>query len=512
MRLFRLIVSFRDVQLTSFRENVGCGLFISKIVLYIEHLKRKIRIHVGQPMRYLPIYMDVKDAVIAIIGEGRAAEAKLRTLVKTDANLHVYAANPSDEILKWQDEGRITVFPDFATEDQLKMAALIYAASEDDNLNSDIAKIARLLNIPVNTADAPLLCDFITPAMIDRDPVVVTIGTEGTSPSLARALKGHLEHILPSDTGDKAIVFNRLRKDVAKLLPRIEDRQKFWLKILGSADLPAILSRSPEQLEAQVSSLLSQNDEIAIGRVALVGAGPGDPELLTLKAHRLLSEADVVVYDRLVASDILDMGRREAEYIYVGKEPGGQSVSQDDINTILVKKALSGLHVIRLKSGDPLIFGRAEDEMQALDDAGVTFEIVPGITSAASAAAAIGASLTVRGENKAVSFLTGHDAKGFAEQDWRSLAQPGSRAAVYMGVGAARFIQGRLMVHGADNSMPVTIVENASRATEIIITTHLSDLSSAIEREGIKGPAILLLGYAMRDRKDAVIAARKEAV
>ncbi|RZV38510.1 MAG: uroporphyrinogen-III C-methyltransferase, partial [Acidimicrobiales bacterium] len=228
------------------------------------------------------------------------------------------------------------------------------------------------------------------------------------------------------------------------------------------------------------------------------GSGPGNPDLLTFQARQKLHSADVIVYDRLVSQGVLDLARREAEYIYVGKIPNGKSTPQSEINDILVEKAKQGLSVVRLKSGDPLIFGRADEEIEALEAASISFEICPGITSAAAAAASIGASLTARGHNKSVSFLTGHDAKGFAEHDWTSLAQPHARAAVYMGVGAARFIQGRLLLHGATRNLPIAIVENASRPNEKIVSSKLDALPDDLTRAGIKGPAILLIGYSLK--------------
>ena len=224
--------------------------------------------------------------------------------------------------------------------------------------------------------------------------------------------------------------------------------------------------------------------------------------MLTTAARRALHAADVIIYDRLVSDGVMELGRREAEYIYVGKTPGEPSIKQDAINKILIEKASEGLSIVRLKSGDPLIFGRADEEIEALQAVGVPVKIIPGITSAAAAAAAINASLTTRGTNKAISLLTGHDAKGFAEQDWISLARPGGRAAVYMGVGAARFIQGRLMLHGAEVERPVTVVENASRPNQIIIYTTLQNLPDDLTAAGIKGPAILLIGYAERTAKN----------
>lgn len=449
-------------------------------------------------MRYLPIHVDTKDARILIIGGEGAAEAKLRTLIKTDAQLSVISPEVSPEISRWAEQGLLShTARDFQPSD-LDGVRLVYAATEDDDLNLEIGNLARAQGLLVNAADQKDACDFITPALVDRSPVIVSIGTEGTSPSLARAVKTDLEARLPSGLGKLALIINALRAKVKAAIPPLAKRQLFWADIFDGKDLVSQLRVSGEDLTQRVEDKLAGHVKDKVGHVSLVGAGPGNPDLLTLAARQKLHSADVVVYDRLVSQGVLDFGRREAEYIYVGKEPGGTSTPQPEINAIIIEKALEGLTVVRLKSGDPLIFGRADEEIDAMEIAGVKYDIVPGITSAASAAAEIGASLTTRGHNKAVSFLTGHDAKGFAEHDWKGLAAGGARAAVYMGVGASGFIQGRLLMHGAAKDLPVTVVENASREGQIIVATTLERLSDDIKAHGIKGPAILLLGYAPR--------------
>ncbi len=447
-------------------------------------------------MRYLPIHLDTQDQIILIVGGGAPAEAKLRTLVKTNAELIVMAPFISPEISRLVETGRVIWKKQDVTAEDIQKSQLVYAATDDAAENSRVAQAARALGVFVNAADQKEDCDFFTPALVDRSPVIVSIGTEGTSPGLARAIKADMETRLPSKTGELAKTIERLRAEIAGMNLKLAERQRIWANILSGPDLGAKLRVSTADLERRVADeIRGVNSAERAGHVALVGAGPGNAELLTLGARQKLHSADVIVYDRLVSQDVLDFGRREAEYIYVGKEPGGVSTSQDEINGCLVEKAKQGLFVVRLKSGDPLIFGRADEEIDALDAAGISFEIVPGITAAAAAAAEIGASLTTRGHNKAVALLTGHDAKGFAEHDWKGLASPDARAVVYMGVGAARFIQGRLLLHGALKNLPVTVVENASRPEQVIVSTTLENLPQDIEKYRIKGPAVLLLGY-----------------
>ena len=449
-------------------------------------------------MRYLPIHVDMKGAVILVVGGGAAAEAKLRTLIKTEANISVISPEIGDEIVRWENKGLLAIERREFMPSDLTGVRLVYAATEDDEVNAKIADLARTQGLLVNAADQKEACDFITPALVDRSPVTVSIGTEGTSPSLARAIKTDLEARLPSGLGKLSLIINGLRAKVKSKVSDLAARQLFWAEIFDGKDLTNQIRVSGEALTQRVDDKLAGHKVAKIGSVALVGAGPGNPDLLTLAARQKLHSADVIVYDRLVSQGVLDFGRREADYVYVGKEPGGKSTPQTQINAILIEKALEGLNVVRLKSGDPLIFGRADEELNALEAAGITYNIVPGITSAAAAAAEIGTSLTTRGRNKSISFLTGHDAKGFAEHDWKALAENGARAAVYMGVGASGFIQARLLMHGADKHMAVTVVENASRDNQIIMATSLERLSEDITANGIKGPAILLLGYTPR--------------
>lgn len=445
-------------------------------------------------MRYLPIHLDLEGKSVLVGGGGRAAEAKLRTLIKTTAQITVFARSPSAEIQKWADENRFRLIAGDAISTEFLDASLVYAAYESPTENAKFIAMAEEAGALINAADDKDNCSFISPAIVDRSPVTVSIGTEGTAPGLARAIKGDIERRLPSTLGNFARAVKQVRDKLASRLD-IAARQRLWGRVFANHSLDGLSSLDATAIEELANVAMSADQA---GSVSLVGAGPGDPDYLTVGALRRLSAADVIVYDRLVSDEVLALGRREAEYIYVGKTPGGASTPQNTINQILIKKARAGLYVVRLKSGDPLIFGRADEELNALGCAGIDAEICPGITSAAAAASEIGQSLTARGQNKAVTFLTGHDAKGYAEQDWQKLAAKNTRAAIYMGLGAARFIQGRLLLHGANANTPVTIVENASRADQIIAESTIGTLTDDIAAHGIKGPALLMLGYSRR--------------
>ncbi|RKQ71393.1 uroporphyrinogen-III C-methyltransferase [Litorimonas taeanensis] len=450
-------------------------------------------------MRYLPIHVDTKDTVIRVIGGGKAAEAKLRTLVKTEARLEVISSLISPEIKRWHNDNRVIWIEREFTASDINGAKLIYAATDDVSVNSEIAKLCSTQGVLVNAADQKDACAFITPALVDRSPVVISIGTEGTSPGLGRALKADLEKRLPSTLGALAKVTQELRKKVKRILPNLSDRQSFWANVFQGNALESQIRLDTVTFAKRVEHALEASPLEKIGHVVLVGAGPGNPDLMTIAGQQALHCADVVIYDRLVSEAVLELGRREAEYIYVGKTPHGPSVSQEAINDLIVHHAKQGKHVVRLKSGDPLIFGRADEEIQALRASDIPFKIVPGITAAAGAAAEITASLTSRGKNSAITFLTGHDMKGFAEQDWRALSQKGARAVVYMGVGASRFIQGRLHLHGAAADMPVTVVENATRSNQVIISSSLSQFVDDMASASINGPAVLMIGYEAHD-------------
>ena len=450
-------------------------------------------------MRHFPVFRDLRARRVVVAGGGPVALAKLRVLLKTEARIAVYAADPDPTLRAWAAEGRLALVERPLAEGDATCAALLYAAAADPAEDARAAGIGRRAGALVNIVDDLEASDFISPALVDRDPVVVAIGTEGAAPVLARRIKAETEERLPPALGPLARLGQAFRAE-AEALPQGRMRRRFWTRYYD-VDGPRALA---EGGEAAVAALLPRLlAEVAAegaepGRVSFVGAGPGDPELLTLKARARLHDADVIVHDRLVAPGVLELARREAAFVEVGKTPGGPSWAQADINAVLVAHAREGAHVVRLKSGDPGIYGRLDEEIDALEGAGIAWEVVPGVTAAVAAAAEIGRSLTRRGRNSAVTFATGQDSAGFAEHDWRALAAPGVTAAIYMGLRSARFIQGRLLLHGADAATPVTAVENASRPESRTVATTLGRLPAALAEAGVTGPAILFLGLAPR--------------
>lgn len=461
-------------------------------------------------MQHFPIFLAVAGRRIVVSGGQDAALAKLRLLLKTEAHLTVFAPDPATEIEAWASEGRLRLVRRPMEAGDTLCAALFYAADEDAVEDARTSSIARADGALVNVVDNLEDSAFITPAIVDRDPVTVAIGTEGAAPVLARAIKADLEERLPSSLGTLARIGKGFRK-LAESLPFGRARRDFWSDYYFSAG-PRAMTDGEDAVRPALDDLLTRHlaRESRPGHVAFVGAGPGDPDLLTLKARKALDTADVVIYDRLVTSEILELARREATMIDVGKEAFGPSTAQDHIDALIVEHAKNGAQVVRLKSGDPTVFGRLDEEIEACDAAGVSWHIVPGITAASAAVASIGQSLTRRGRNSSVRLLTGHDMKGFADHDWAQLARPGEVAAVYMGKKAARFVQGRLIMHGADRATPVTVIENASRPDQRILDTTLDALPTDLAEANMSGPALTFIGLAPRAAALALPELQKE--
>ena len=448
-------------------------------------------------MRHFPIFLNLSGRRVVVSGAGECAVAKLRLLLKTEAEVVVYGAEPHEVLRRWARAARLILVERSIAEGDADGAALVYGANEDAGEDARAAVIGKTAGALVNIVDNLEDSAFITPAIVDRDPVTVAIGTEGAAPVLARRIKADLEERLPASLGLLARIGQRFR-DRASVLPMGARRRNFWSRFYFERG-PEALKDGEGAAELALEDLLAEElaARPARGHVWIVGTGPGDPELLTLKARKLLHEADVVIHDRLVPGPILELARREVTVIEVGKIPYGPAWKQNDINALLVEHGRHA-NVVRLKSGDPGIFGRLDEEMDALDAADVPFDVVPGITSAAAAAASIKVSLTKRGRNSSLRILTGHDIDGFAEQDWRDLAKPGAVAAIYMGVRAATFLRGRLMIHGADEATPVTAIENASRPDQRVIASTLIDLPDALAEAAPNGPVMLFLGLSPR--------------
>ena len=451
-------------------------------------------------MQHFPIFLAVTGRRIVVSGGGDAAMAKLRLLMKTEGRITVLAENAADDVHKWAAQRKLTLIHRAMDRGDAICAALFYGANEDAAEDARTAQIAAsegaLVNIVDNLADS----QFITPAIVDRDPVTVAIGTEGSAPVLARAIKADLEEKLPATLGTLARIGKTFRHAV-DVLPFGAKRRSFWSDFYFNAGPSAMDNQGEAGVIPALNTLLDKHvmTRQAEGHVDLVGAGPGDPDLLTLKARKAIDKADVIIHDRLVTPEILELARREAVIIDAGKTGFGQAMPQADIDALIVEHALDGAHVVRLKAGDPTVFGRLDEEIEAITAAGISYQVIPGITAASAAVANIGQSLTKRGRNSSVRLITGHDTRGYANHDWLALAADGEVAAIYMGKKSARFIQGRLLMHGANPDTPVTIIENVSRPDQRIIACTLGTLEPTMSDANLTGPALTFLGLAPRD-------------
>jgi uroporphyrin-III C-methyltransferase / precorrin-2 dehydrogenase / sirohydrochlorin ferrochelatase len=455
-------------------------------------------------MRYFPVFMDMEGADILVVGGGEQAAQKVRLIARTPARITLIAEGFAAELVALAATGRVQLVERaFATGD-VAGRTLVYAAADPD-LNTAVAAAARAAGLPVNVVDEPDKCSFLTPAIVDRDPITIAIGTEGSAPVIGREIKAKLEAWLPARFGLVATAAAALRDRVGQEIGTQRDRRRFWERLLVGPFRQAVMDNDQEAAAAAVDQeiAIANGTAAQTGRIVLIGCGPGDADLLTLKAQQYLQQADVLVIDRLVDPRILDYARRDARRIDVGKTPawlgGGPSAGQDEINAILVREAQAGNMVARLKGGDPFIFGRATEELVAAQQAGIAVEIVPGITAAHACAARIGLPVTVRGQIRQFSVLTGATHDGVLDFDWPSLANEAHAFAVYMGVASASALRKHLLAADADPDRPVVIVENGTLPNEKVVATRLIDLDAAIAAHGLKGPAIIFIGLDWAD-------------
>ncbi|MBX4941112.1 siroheme synthase CysG [Rhizobium binae] len=449
-----------------------------------------------EQLSVFPAFFRVEGQKTAVFGNGDEAFAKVRLLLNTRARIVAYAEKPQADYHAFLIANRIdTVRAGFSAE-QVEGAALVFAATGDEADDRKIVDAARAASIPANAVDQPDYCDFFTPALVNRAPVAVAIGTEGAGPVLAQMIRAQIDQLLSPSLGRLAGLATSYRKAVEQLVPRGVSRRVFWRRFFSGAVADAVANGNLQQARQAAERLLGAMDKVA-GHVWLVGAGPGAEDLLTLRAQRVMMEADVIVYDALVPQAIVDMGRRDAERLSVGKRKGCHSKSQEEINELLVELGRQGKRVVRLKSGDPLVYGRAGEEMAALRAAGITYEVVPGITSAFAAAADFELPLTLRGVASSLVFTTGHDLTGDVLPDWASLAVSGATIAVYMGRTVAASVAERLMQAGIPAETTVAVIENASRADRRLLHGTLADLPDLQHRDELTGPVMVIIGDAV---------------
>ncbi len=454
-------------------------------------------------MRSFPVFLRVDGKPPLVVGGGELAGIKTRLLLKRAAVVEVSAATLDDELARLEAAGQVRQVEPEPGIDQVRGRPLVISATEDDAEDARVSAIARALGVPVNVPDRPELCTFALAAIVDRDEVTVAIGTEGLAPVLAQRLRATMERELHPRLGNLARLAGTFRDRVAAELPEGAARRTLWDRIFGGAAGQAALDGDEAEAErlfgAEIDAAVAGEEESkGLGRVLMVGAGPGDPDLLTLKAVRALKAADVILYDGLVGEGVLEHARREAVLIPVAKSKGAHSVAQADINGLMVEHARQGHTVVRLKGGDPFVFGRGGEELEALREAGIPVEVVPGITAAVAASASVQIPLTHRDHSHSVTFLSGHAAKGvgpdFEGIDLASLAGGENTLVLYMGVSVCGEVAAKLIDAGWSPDTPVLAVENASRPNERRVASRLSVVAATPERLKLKSPAVLFFG------------------
>lgn len=447
-------------------------------------------------MDFFPVFLDLENRDCLVVGGGRVAARKAGLLQRAGARVHLVAPQVCDQLKQQADAGEIAWSPrEFAAGD-IDGKVLVIAGTDRAEVNRRVSELAKQANIPVNVVDQPELCSFIVPSIIDRSPVQVAVSTGGHSPVLARLLRARLESYVPAAYGRLARLVESFRERVKQRFGKLEQRRQFWENVLQGEVAELLFSGRDDKAREQLERELAGSDDTPHpqGEVYLVGAGPGDPDLLTFRALRLLQMADVVVYDRLVAPPILDLSRRDAERIYVGKERDNHALSQENINQLLVRLAKEGKRVVRLKGGDPFIFGRGGEEIATLMENGVAFQVVPGITAASGCATYSGIPLTHRDYAQSVVFATGHLQDGTVDLNWKALAHPNQTIVFYMGLHGVGVASAELIRHGLPADTPVALIQQGTTQNQRVVVTTLDRLEQTVRDEALKPPTIIIVG------------------
>ncbi|WP_024851411.1 siroheme synthase CysG [Hydrogenovibrio kuenenii] len=461
-------------------------------------------------MDYLPIFMNIKQQPCLIVGGGVVAARKADLFIQSGAQVTVIAPALKSEMQSFLKQDKVTwhqgVFSPKVVAEVFgeQLPKLVISATDNQAVNIAVYEYCQLTGIPVNVADQTEYCDFILPAIVDRAPMTIAISTGGRSPVLARVMKAKLETMIPHGFGRLTDLVGRYRDKVKATISSIEGRKAFWESLLDGLFIDKAVHGAAGEAEALLDKKLTQDsafEEEVAGEVYVIGAGPGDPELMTFKAQRLLQQADVVLYDRLVSPEIVELARREAERVYVGKKSKHHAVPQEDICRMMIVYAKQGKKVARLKGGDPYIFGRGGEEIEALAKEGVAYQVVPGITAAAGCAAYADFPLTHREFSQSVALVTGHQQEGGQAIDYGRLAHSGDTMVFYMGIKNAPKIQAGLIAHGMNPHTPAAIIERGTCADQKVTVSSLGKLTETIAKQAIKPPALLVVGEVIKVRE-----------
>ncbi len=458
-------------------------------------------------MQALPIFLNIKNRHCVVIGGGDVAMRKVSMLLKADAAITLYSPEICHELQDLVSAKKIKFVAEKFAENQLQGACMVIAATDDEAVNEAVSVAAKAQNIPVNVVDAPDLCTFTMGSIIDRSPVVIAISSEGNAPVLARYIRAKIETMLPATYGRIADIAGEFREKVKLKFGTTQARRIFWEGVLQGPFVERVLSGQEQTAREMLGALIENADASANkGEVFLVGGGPGDPDLLTFRALRLMQQCDVCVYDKLVSPEVMELVRRDAELIFVGKSRDQHTMPQEEINELLAKLALQGKRVLRLKGGDPFIFGRGGEEIETLMAHGVPFQVVPGITAANGVSSYAGIPLTHRDYAQACLFITGHlkaneNKELTLDLDWVAMSRPRQTVVIYMGLVGLKEICEKLIEHDVASTMPVAVVQQGTTQRQRVVTATLADLAEKVAAAGMKPPCLTIIGEVVKLRE-----------
>jgi uroporphyrin-III C-methyltransferase / precorrin-2 dehydrogenase / sirohydrochlorin ferrochelatase len=458
-------------------------------------------------MQALPIFFNINNRHCVVIGGGEVATRKVSMLLKASAAITLYSPEICHELQDLVDAEKIKFVAEKFNEKQLQGACMVIAATDDEAVNEAVSQAAKVQNIPVNVVDAPALCTFTMGSIIDRSPVVIAISSEGNAPVLARYIRAKIETMLPATYGRIADIAGEFRDVVKAKFTTTQARRIFWEGVLQGSFVERVLSGQEQAAREQLGALINDADATKNqGEVFLVGGGPGDPDLLTFRALRLMQQCDVCVYDKLVSPEVMELVRRDAELIFVGKSRDQHTMPQGEINELLAKLALQGKRVLRLKGGDPFIFGRGGEEIETLMQHGVPFQVVPGITAANGVSSYAGIPLTHRDYAQACLFITGHlkaqpnSTELKLDLDWVAMSRPHQTVVIYMGLVGLKETCEKLIENGVSPDMPVAVVQQGTTQRQKVVTATLADLAEKVAAAGLKPPSLTIIGEVVKLR------------
>jgi uroporphyrin-III C-methyltransferase/precorrin-2 dehydrogenase/sirohydrochlorin ferrochelatase len=453
-------------------------------------------------MQALPIFLNITNRLCVVIGGGAVAARKVSMLLKANAAVTVISPNICHELFALVEAKRIQFTQASYGAEQLQGACLVIAATDDALVNLRVSHDAKAMSVPVNVVDSPDLCTFTMASIVERSPIVIAISSEGTAPVLARFIRTKIETMLPTGYGSIAAIAGEFRDKVKAKFATTQERRIFWEGVLQGPIVERILAGQDDAARKALDDVLSEKAELHHhGEVYLVGGGPGDPDLLTFRALRLMQQCDVCVYDKLVSPEVMELVRRDAELIYVGKSRNQHTLPQEDINELLARLALEGKRVLRLKGGDPFIFGRGGEEIETLMQRGIPFQVVPGITAANGVSTYAGIPLTHRDYAQACLFITGHLKEGTLDLDWVAMSRPRQTVVIYMGLVGLEQICQQLIVHGVSPDMPAAVVQQGTTQHQRVVTASLKDLAVKVREAQIKAPCLTIIGEVVQLRE-----------